>query len=118
MKMVEGIDRSALVALLDSVGEEFVGELIDTFADEAPGLVEEMRRALSASDADRFRRAAHSLKSNAHTFGVTRLAELTRELETMARANDLNIGGRLEALDEEYRKAITELKSLSESLQG
>jgi hypothetical protein len=36
----------------------------------------------------------------------------------MARANDLNIGGRLEALDEEYRKAITELKSLSESLQG
>jgi histidine phosphotransfer protein HptB len=117
MKMAKGIDRSALVNLSDSVGEEFVGELIDTFEEEAPGLFEEMRQALATGDADGFRRAAHSLKSNASTFGATRLAELAKELELMARANDLNIGGRLEDLNDEYRKAVVELKSFNESLQ-
>ena len=115
--MAEVIDRSTLVSLSNSVGEEFVSELIDTFEEEAPGLFEEMRRALSAGDADGFRRAAHSLKSNAHTFGATKLAVLSQDLETMARANDLNIGGRLEDLEDEYRKAVVELKSLNESLQ-
>jgi HPt (histidine-containing phosphotransfer) domain-containing protein len=115
--MAETIDRSALAILSDSVGEEFVGELIDTFKDEAPGLLEGMRQAELAGDADRFRRAAHSLKSNANTFGATRLAKLAMELEIMARSNDLAIGDRLEVLEEECRKAIAELKSLTESLQ-
>ncbi len=115
--MTQVIDRSALVTLSDSVGGDFVSELIATFEEEAPELIAEMRRALSASEAEGFRRAAHSLKSNANTFGATRLAELARELETMARANDLEIGGRLEDLQEEYRKAVKELKSLNKSLQ-
>jgi HPt (histidine-containing phosphotransfer) domain-containing protein len=115
--MAEIIDRSAIITLSDSVGEEFVGELIDTFVDEAPGLFQNMRQAQLAGDADRFRRAAHSLKSNASTFGAIRLAELAKELESMARANDLNTGNRLEALEEEYRKAVAALQSLNESLQ-
>lgn len=115
--MTEGIDRSALITLSDSVGEEFIGELIDTFVEEAPGLLEEMRQARDAVDADRFRRAAHSLKSNANTFGATKLAELSKELEIMARANDFNIGVRLEELEEEYRKAVVELRSFNGSFQ-
>ena len=39
------------------------------------------RRALRAGDAERFRRAAHSLKSNGNTFGATALgAWRAREL--------------------------------------
>lgn len=110
--MVEIIDRAALVILSDSVGEDFVGELIDTFEEEAPDLFAAMRQAQVAGDADGFRRAAHSLKSNANTFGAMRLAEGARELETMARANDLNVGGRLDNLEVEYKKAVAELKSL------
>jgi HPt (histidine-containing phosphotransfer) domain-containing protein len=115
--MADLIDRSTVTTLSNSVGEEFVAELIDTFVDEAPGLFHEMRQALSTGDADRFRRAAHSLKSNASTFGAMKLAELAKELELMARANDLDVGDRLEGLEEELRKAIAELKSLTESLQ-
>ena len=38
-------------------------------------------RALAAGDAERFRRAAHSLKSNSNTFGALALGALARELE-------------------------------------
>jgi histidine phosphotransfer protein HptB len=110
--MTEVIDRTVIATLSDSVGEDFVGELIDTFTDEAPGMFQEMRQALSIGDADSFRRAAHSLKANARTFGATQLAEKAQELESMARDNDLAIGGKLETLENIYKEAILELKAL------
>jgi HPt (histidine-containing phosphotransfer) domain-containing protein len=111
--MAETIDRSVLAALSESVGDDFLGELVDTFIEEAPGMFLEMEQALSAGDADSFRRAAHSLKTNANTFGATVLAEKAKELETMARAHDLDIGDRLDVLKDSYEQAIRELKSLS-----
>jgi len=101
-----------MTGLSETVGEDFVGELIDTFEEEAPGMFEEMRQALSAGDADKFRRATHSLKTNAETFGAMELAEKAKELEYMARENDLDVGGKLETLKESYEKAAEELRSL------
>ena len=75
------IDHTVFAALAESVGAEFVRELVDTFAVEAAGMREELRAAYEARDADRFRRTAHSLKSNAQTFGALRLAEAARALE-------------------------------------
>lgn len=110
--MTELIDHSVFDGLSDAVGEDFVGELIDTFLEEAPGIFAEMRQALSTGDADSFRRAAHSLKTNAATFGATELAEKAKELEYTARENDLDIGDRLELLDKAYQQAAEELESL------
>jgi HPt (histidine-containing phosphotransfer) domain-containing protein len=110
--MTELIDRSVLDGLSEAVGEDFVGELIDTFLEEAPGMFEEMKQALEKNDVDRFRRAAHSLKTNASTFGANELAEQAKELEYMARENNLDIGNRLELLDEAYKQAAGELNSL------
>jgi HPt (histidine-containing phosphotransfer) domain-containing protein len=108
--MKETIDRSVLAALVESVGEDFVDELIDTFIEEAPGMFGEMHQALSAGDADSFRRAAHSLKTNANTFGATELAEKAKELEYMARENDLDVGSKLKILEDTYQQAVKELK--------
>jgi HPt (histidine-containing phosphotransfer) domain-containing protein len=44
-------------------------------------MLAELRSARAAGDADRFRRAAHSLKSNGMTFGATTLGTLARALE-------------------------------------
>lgn len=110
--MTETIDRSVFTALSESVGDDFVAELIDTFIDEAPGMFREMRQALSAGDVDKFRRAAHSLKSNARTFGAMELAEKAQELEYMARENNLSVGDKLDVLDDMYQQAIETLRSL------
>ena len=44
-------------------------------------MLAELKRALAADQAEPFRRAAHSLKSNANTFGALALGALARELE-------------------------------------
>ena len=75
------IDPHTFDELQASAGADFVAELVDTFAEEAPSIVAEMRAALAEGSAERFRRAAHSLKSNSSTFGATRLADLARSLE-------------------------------------
>ena len=75
------IDPHTFDELQASAGADFVAELVDTFAEEAPTIVAEMRAAFAEGSAERFRRAAHSLKSNSSTFGATRLAELARALE-------------------------------------
>jgi HPt (histidine-containing phosphotransfer) domain-containing protein len=75
------IDRATFEALKQTTGAEFVLELVDTFLQEAPVMLEDLRRALAAKDADKFRRTAHSLKSNSNTFGALTLAAMARELE-------------------------------------
>jgi len=75
------IDRAVFDELSSTTGADFVQELVETFAEEAPGLLAQLRDAQAAGTADPFRRAAHSLKSNALTFGALRLGQLARELE-------------------------------------
>ena len=67
------IDPATFAELQDTAGAEFVAELVDTFLEEAPGMLAELRSARAEGDAERFRRAAHSLKSNSHTFGALSL---------------------------------------------
>ena len=76
------IDPHTFDELQANAGADFVAELVDTFGVEAPPLIAEMRHALAAGADERFRRAAHSLKSNSSTFGAARLAAMARELET------------------------------------
>jgi HPt (histidine-containing phosphotransfer) domain-containing protein len=75
------IDPHTFDELQANAGADFVAELVDTFAEEAPALLAEMRRAWAGGAAEGFRRAAHSIKSNSSTFGATHLAALARELE-------------------------------------
>ena len=75
------IDLAVFKELQDTAGEDFAKELIDTFLEDAPSMLAELRGALGSNDADKFRRAAHSLKSNSLTFGAMRLGSLARELE-------------------------------------
>ena len=44
-------------------------------------MLAELRKARADGSNERFRRAAHSLKSSANTFGAVRLAAQARELE-------------------------------------
>ena len=75
------IDLATFGQLKETTGTEFVVELVDTFLEEAPRMLEDLRKALAARDADKFRRAAHSLKSNGNTFGALRFGAMARELE-------------------------------------
>jgi HPt (histidine-containing phosphotransfer) domain-containing protein len=107
------IDLPTFEALQETAGAEFVVELVDTFLTEAPLMLADLRDSLAARDADRFRRAAHSLKSNANTFGARTLGAMAKDLELTGLDAALAAGGRpLDALAQEYAKAATALTEL------
>ena len=64
------IDQQTFDELTQTVGADFVSELVDTFLEEVPPMLAELRAALEARATESFRRAAHSLKTNANTFGA------------------------------------------------
>jgi HPt (histidine-containing phosphotransfer) domain-containing protein len=107
----DAIDSAVYAELQDTAGAEFAAELVGTFFEEAPLMLADLRSALAERNRDRFRRAAHSLKSNSHTFGATKLAELARELELGGLAVD---GTPLDALDAEYARAAAALQALAD----
>ncbi len=110
------IDPATFRALQDSAGAEFVTELIDAFLQEAPRMLDELSAAQAAGSVDRFRRAAHSLKSNSLTFGATALGELARELELGAAAAVRDgAASRLAALAAEYARVAASLRELRDA---
>ena len=108
------IDRQTFDELKETAGAEFVVELVDTFLAEAPTMLDDLRRAFRAGNADAFRRAAHSLKSNGNTFGARTLAAMAKDLELGGMAPvQAAAGAPLDALGAEYARvaqALTELK--------
>ena len=61
-------------------------------------------------DAGEVRRAAHTLKSNAATFGAQALSDRSRELEEAAKAEDLSDGeAKLDAMARELEVVLVAL---------
>ena len=108
------IDKATFDELKQMSSADFINELIDAFLDDAPTMMQSMHTALKTKDVESFRRNAHSLKSNANTFGATELGVLAKELEYMAKENNLDIGTRLESLEVAFDKVAEELKGMRE----
>jgi HPt (histidine-containing phosphotransfer) domain-containing protein len=106
------IDSAMFNELKQMSGTDFINELIDAFLDDAPNMIQNMHTALDTKDVESFRRNAHSLKSNANTFGAVELGVLAKELEMMGKENNLDVGNRLEVLNEELGKVAEELKGM------
>jgi len=106
------IDQATFEELKQMSGEDFINELIDAFLEDGPNMLNNMEIALEAKDVETFRRNAHSLKTNANTFGALELGVQAKELEYMARENNLDIGDRLEKLNQAFSIAAAELKGI------
>jgi CheY-like chemotaxis protein/HPt (histidine-containing phosphotransfer) domain-containing protein len=127
------LDPVALARLRElAAGDNaFIAEMIDTFLHDAPGMVEDMRKAVASGDAATLRRAAHSLKSNSRDFGAPALSAMCLELETMGKdatreggpqgpggAPDDLAGARekLAEVEGEYQRVIAALTALRATL--
>jgi histidine phosphotransfer protein HptB len=107
------LDMTVYDELKEATGADFIGELIDTFLEDAPRLTAELTSSLRAHDAETFRRAAHSLKSNSATFGASRLSGLAKELEMLGKEQKLDeAAAKLPAVEEALHCVEDELKGL------
>ena len=115
------IDRSTLTRLSEGVGgdAEFVTDLIRQFLTDAPELLATARAGLESGATDEVRRAAHTLKSNAATFGARTLADRSRELEESAKRGYLGNGsGQLEAMSRELDAVRRALPATWDEMRG
>ena len=113
--MTEGtLDSRVLDELRASVGgdPEFVAELIDDFLDDAPRQLQTLRESATSGDAEAARRAAHTLKGNARTFGATDFSTLCLEGETAAANRDLDaVAAQLDVIEDEWTRVRASLEA-------
>jgi len=107
------VDSHVIAELSELMGEEFIVELVDTFCEEVPQLLLQLRQSQVDGDAAVFRRCAHSIKSSSASLGAMQLAALAKDLEALGKEE--RISGTEAALDElevAYQQAELSLKAL------
>jgi len=111
------IDSTTFEQLKETMGADFIGELIDTYCEETPRLIADLQQALAPANAEVFRRSAHSIKSSSATFGALEFAAQARELEMIGKAGDLTSAGekvaQLVAAYKQVEQALRELQHAS-----
>src|SRR4051812_2190781 len=105
----DGLVDGARVSSMLSLGSSLVEKLLEVFARTTPPVLEELRAAVEAGDADARRRLANKLRGSADTVGAQRLSELARELED---GNGEGAGAAVAELRPVYRGTVEELRRL------
>jgi CheY-like chemotaxis protein/HPt (histidine-containing phosphotransfer) domain-containing protein len=101
---------------LEHVGgdEDLLRELIDVFLQDYSRMNEEVRTSLSAMDAVRLKRAAHSIKGSSGILGGKRVYDAALQLETIARQGDLS---QAESAWQTLHEALEQLKQILMTLK-
>jgi HPt (histidine-containing phosphotransfer) domain-containing protein len=81
-------DRAASLARVGG-DENLLYDLANLFFAEAPKRLSAVRAALEDNDADRLRRAAHSMKGSVSAFAARRAGEAAANLENLAQTGQL-----------------------------
>ncbi len=108
-----------LVSSLGDRGRGSVEELIETFLGGAADRMAALTADVERDDVEGVTREAHTLKTNAATFGAVRLAELCRELEGAAKSGSLDGRTDLVArISGELGRVTDELAMIREELRA
>ena len=101
--MPEVLEQAMLDNLMEMVGgdPEFVDELVDTFREDVPQQLAELRRAVDAGAVADVVRPAHTLKGNSASIGARSVEAISRSIEEQARGGSLDgLDGRLAELED------------------
>ena len=113
MSVSSVIDLPTFEALKESMGADFINELVQAYFEEAPQLLGKLQQALAGQDFELFRQAAHSIKSTSNSFGALELGTLAKELEMMGRERHLEEApGKVEMLVKGYTVVKMRLEEL------
>lgn len=96
------LDNNVLTALQDVMEDEYP-VLLDTFLADSDERLRSLQHALQAMDAQALRLAAHSFKGSCSNMGAPLLAGLCKQLEELARREQLDVApGLIEQVEREF----------------
>jgi CheY-like chemotaxis protein/HPt (histidine-containing phosphotransfer) domain-containing protein len=109
------VDRAALDGLraLQSAGAPgLLEKVLDSFLEDTPHQLADLRHAAQVGDAVRLTKLAHKLKGSVSNFGASRMVRVCTELETLGKNGDVGIAPQLLSdLDRQFDLASTVLRS-------
>jgi len=106
-----GLDEAGLERLRRTAGDDdTLAELVQVFLTDTDRLLSDLRAQAKDGATEKVRRAAHTLKSTAASFGASHLSELSRRLE------DMGARGRIEEAPALIRQIETEYHSVRGAL--
>ena len=108
------VDPAILSSFATSIGggaESIVAEIIETFLQDTPELITQMRGAVAGGDPLMLDRAAHTLKSSSATVGALVLSTRCTEIEEQARRGGAaNLGIAVDEVATEFDRVRLELE--------
>lgn len=111
---IQHLDDEALRELRVVMGDDFA-KLLQTFATDSAARITLIQQTAAAADSEALRRAAHSFKGSSGNMGASRLSELCRQIEELARDGALEQCAPLIAeLPEEFEAVQRELADLGD----
>ena len=97
---------------LQGIMEDAMVEFLNTYMDNSPKLIEQMETALAAGDTQSLFHTAHQLKGGSGSLGACRLADLSLQIEQLAKAGSLEgVADLLSQLKDEYGKLSGQLQA-------
>ena len=113
---VVDMEKMAGLQQLAKANPSFMRDITALFREDALLRLHELRDSLSAANAERVARAAHSLKSSSGNIGASRMYSLCATIESTAKQGKLDgIGEMVEQLGTELERALTALAQSANS---
>jgi histidine phosphotransfer protein HptB len=84
------IDYAIFHQLRDTMGSEYIIELIHIYCEDVPQRIIEIKQAIFDRNSEIYRRAAHSIKSSSNILGALQLGTLANELEIIGREHEIS----------------------------
>lgn len=113
------LNSEAIQALRDLSPDgdgEFLRELITIFLTDTPQQLAQLDEAIAKQDATLAVRAAHTIKGSSGNFGAEDFADLAKQIETEAKANNLAAAAALiPEFKNSFEKVAAALKQLAAS---
>lgn len=108
------IDQN-IIRQLRELRDGLLLKIIELFRSSTPGLLQQLRDAAAANNADALYKTAHNFKNSAANLGLTELAAACRECEARAREGNLGqIDSQLAEVESLYAQSLQALAVLEE----
>lgn len=110
------IDLAELAQLVGENTSEFLQLMTPIFLEDTQQVLQKLADAVQSQDSLEIRHAAHTLKGSSASMAMTKLSEFCRELETMAKENELaDTPQKLEQIRAEFSRVEAALAEMVET---
>ncbi|MFT5451740.1 MAG: HPt (histidine-containing phosphotransfer) domain-containing protein [Enterobacterales bacterium] len=105
--------KKEMIEELKELMEDDFPLLLNTFLDDSNKRLVDLKFALAENNANEVRELAHGFKGSSANLGAEKLAEISSDLETMGRTEQLSgAESRFEELNNEYKIILEYFNSL------